>query len=267
MALVTVLSTDPEVVRAVSAPLPEDDLVATARSWSRLTWLVRERPASTVVVDSGSLPTDSTVYEAVTDLRRAFPSLAILFVVRPGADPVSLFRLGRAGMRSLVLVPLDSLEVEVRGALRVALSSGTSALVTRAVSACLPYREVAAVRASLDGVVRGWNTEAVAARLGLTRPHLSVRLKAVGLPSAGHLLIWAKLLHAARWLTDPGRSAESVARQLEYSSGSAFRRVLRTSLGVTPTEVVSLGGFRYVLTRFLDDCGLGDSVVFSRAVA
>ena len=267
MALVSVLTADPSVRSAVTGPLPKDDSVAVAKSWERLIWLVRERPATTVVVDSGALPRELSEYEAVTELRRRFPSLALLFVVRPGADPVSLFRLGRAGMRSLVLVPLDSLAVEIRGALRIALGGGTGALVTRAVSTCLPTREVTAVRAALDGVVRGWKTDEVAARLGLTRPHLSVRLKAAGLPSAGHLLIWAKLLHAARWLTDPGRSAESVARQLDYSSGAAFRRALRTGLGVTPSEVVSLGGFRYVLERFLDECGLGDSVVFARSVA
>jgi AraC-like DNA-binding protein len=81
------------------------------------------------------------------------------------------------------------------------------------------------------------------------------------------LLIWAKLLDAGRWLTDPGLSAENVSRQLEYSSGAAFRRALRTYLRVTPTQVKEEGGLRLVLRRFLDACGLGDSLVFDRPIA
>jgi len=151
--------------------------------------------------------------------------------------------------------------------MRAALMSGTASVVARAVTSHLPSRESMAIRMALEGVQRAWSTEDLAARLGVTRPHLSVRLKSVGLPSAGHLLIWAKLLHAGRWLTDPGRSAESVSRQLDYSSGAAFRRALRTYLGATPTEVKEKGGLRLVLGRFLDACGLGDSVVLGRSVA
>jgi AraC-like DNA-binding protein len=97
----------------------------------------------------------------------------------------------------------------------------------------------------------------LASTAGLSRPHLSVCLKAAGLPSVGHLLVWARLLHAARWLTDPGRSAESVSRQLDYSSGAAFRRALRSYTGATPTEVIEAGGLPYLLDRFLTRCGIG----------
>jgi hypothetical protein len=58
-----------------------------------------------------------------------------------------------------------------------------------------------------------------------------------------------------------------VSRQLEYSSGAAFRRALRTYVGATPTEVKEQGGLRLVLGSFLDACGLSDSVVFDRSVA
>ena len=264
MALVTVLTRDPKVRHAVRGPLLDTHFVAATRSWERLAWLVRERPATAAVLDSAALPGHLTEYAAVGELRRRYPSLAVLFIVRPGADPVSLFRLGRAGLGSLVLLPVDVLAGEVARAMRTVLMSETGSLVARALSFHVPSRESATIRMALEGVQRGWRTEDLAARLGLTRPHLSVRLKSAGVPSAGHLLIWAKLLHAGRWLTDPGRSAESVSRQLDYSSGAAFRRTLRTYLGATQTEVKEGGGLRLVLWRFLDACGLGDSVVFDR---
>lgn len=267
MTLVTVLTGESEVRGTVRALLPESSSVAATRSWERLSWLLKERPATTVVVDSGALPARLTLYGGVSELRRRFPSVSMLFIVRPGVDPVSLFRLGRAGLRNLVLIPLDSLATEMGDALRRASRGGTGALVTRVVSPFVPPREAAAVSVALEGALQGWDTEEVAARVGLTRPHLSVRLKSAGLPPAGHLLIWGRMLHAARWLADPGRTAESVSRQLEYSSGAAFRRALRTLVDATPTEVVSAGGLRFVLRHFLDECGLSDSVLLTRSVA
>jgi AraC-like DNA-binding protein len=123
------------------------------------------------------------------------------------------------------------------------------------------------IRSALNGVQLGWSSDELADRAGFTRAHLSVRLKACGLPSAGHLLLWAKLLHAGRWLTDPARSAESISRQLEYSSGAALRRALHNYVGRTPTTVKHGGGLRVVLRRFLDECGLGDSLLGERSVA
>lgn len=116
-------------------------------------------------------------------------------------------------------------------------------------------RPLSVLRMALDGVHRRPTSDEVAAWAGLSRPHLSVILKEWGLPSVGHLLVWGRLLHAGRWLTDPGRSAESISRQLEYSSGAAFRRALRSYVGGTPTEVAERGGFEFVMDRFMDLCG------------
>lgn len=267
MALVTVLTGDLRVRNAVRGPLPDTHSMASTRSWGRLTWLIRERPATEVVVDSEALPRKLRADHAVGVLRRRFPSLSMLFIARPGADPISLFRLGRAGLGRLVLLPVDSLCDSVERELRAALQGGTSSIVARAASPFVPPREMMALRVALAGALRGWTAEDLASRMSLTRPHLSVLLKDVGLPSTGHLLGWAKLLHAGRWLTDPGRSAESVSRQLGYSSGAAFRRALRTYVGATPTEVKDAGGLRCVLGAFLDACGFAGSLVFDRHVA
>ena len=265
MPFVTVLSTDPEVRGALRASLGAHS-VATARAWERLRWLVRERPVTGVVLDSDALPSGVATDAAVGELRRSFPSVATVFVARPATDPFSLFRLGRAGIGSVVLLPADHLSSAAE-ALGRALGSGTEAFVTRAVSTYLPRRETTAVRLAIEGVQHGWGTDELASTLGLTRPHASVRLKACGLPSAGHLLVWARLLHAGRWLADPGRTAESVSRQLGYSSGAAFRRALRNYVGMTPTEVKTFGGLRPVLSSFLDACGLPDTLQGDLSVA
>lgn len=270
MPLVTLLTGDPELQRAIREPGGGSRSIAPAevRSWEGLLRLVRERPVTAVVIDSAALDPRVPGDEAVGELRRLYPSVAIVLIARLHVDPVALFRLGRAGIGSLVLLPFDSLTGDGLGsALARSLGASTDAVVTRAVSPHVPPRELASVRLALEGVQRGWSADELAAMVGLTRAHASVRLRSCGLPSAGRMLTWAKLLHAGRWLGDPGRSAQSVSRQLEYSSGAAFRRALKSYTDLTPSEVRGRGGLRAVLDRFLDACGLPDSVERGRSAA
>lgn len=271
MPLITVLTRDSTVRAALAAPLGPDHHVASTRSWARLLWLVRERPVTLAILDSEAFPPGQSPDEGVTEVRRRFPSLGVVLAYRPQMDPQSLFRLGRAvvdsRIGSVALVELDGPAHGLRGAIARASAHCTEAMVTRAIGHRLPVWPTSVIRLALHGAQLGWTTEDLAERIGLTRAHLSVRLKASGLPSLGHLLLWAKLLHAARWLADPARSAESVSRQLDYSSGAAFRRALHNYIGTTPTDIREGGGFGFVLERFLDACGVDDSVRLDRSVA
>lgn len=268
MALLTVLTRESSVHGAVLQALEQDHEVAKTRSWARLLWLVRERPVTTVVLDCAAFPAGSEPDETLADLRRRYPSLATVFIHRPQLDPLTLFRLGRAGLDGLALIRLDGMQAALRGALEATAPKSTEAYVTRSLAGRLPMRETQVVRAALNGVQVGWRgADDFAGRVGFSRAHLSVLLAAQGLPSAGHLLLWAKLLHGGRWLSDPGRSAESVSRQLEYSSGAAFRRALHNYVGSTPTQVRDGGGLIVVLRHFLDACGIGGTLRSERSVA
>jgi len=257
MPFSVVLTRDSEAQHAIRASLTRAGLVAYASSWDRLMFLVRERPATCVVLDEGALPGSMGPAGSLTELRSSFPSVAQILVARPFTDPYTLFRLGRAGIDNLVLLRLDELDREMPEAVIRAASTGAYALVARVVSPYLPAREMRAIRLAFEGAQLGWSARDFAEGAGLTRPHLSVRLKDAGLPSAGHLLVWTRLLLAGHWLSDPGRTAESVSRQLDYSSGAAFRRALRNYVGGTPTMVRDAGGISFVMERFLDACGLG----------
>ena len=267
MSFLTVLTREAMIGQEAWSPFSAQHLVVRTGSWDRLLTLVRERPVTGVILDSDALPVRGDEEVPVIDLIRRFPSVAIVFVARPGMSRQALFRMGRAGLRSLVLLPLEDLVQDLGRATSRAFATSTSAIVTRLVSGRLPRREMKAIRAAMDGVSWGWGADQFAEGLGLTRAHLSVGLRSSGLPSAGHLLIWAKLLHAGRWLTDPGRTAESVSRQLGYSSGAAFRRVLRNYVGGTPTELIQRGGLRPVLDRFLNACNLEGRTGLGRHLA
>jgi len=257
MAFFAGLSDDPGLRSAVRSALSDRYVTAACGTMPRLLRLVRERPVTGVVVDEAAVSgRPGGIPGAVSEIRMHFPSVSLVFLAGPRTDPHTLLRLGREGIDSLVLLSPEGLLQSLPGACAQAYRRSVPSLVARRVSPYLPMWEARVLRMALDGVVRGWSAEDLAGRLCLSRPHLSERLKDAGLPSAGRLLVWGRLLHAGRWLEDPGRTAESVSRQLDYSSGAAFRRALRNYLGTTPTETRARGGLDFVLDRFLADCSL-----------
>jgi AraC-like DNA-binding protein len=255
MALITVLTRNRALVQATALTLREHHALLPVATWTRLNWALRERPVTCAVIDGSALKR-SDPEEELLDLSRRYPSVGLVLVAGEALPAGLLFRLGRAGVSGLVLLPVDGMARDLPAAVRKSLVRSTASLVTRVVSPSLPRRETEALRWALEAPQRGWSTEEVAARLGFTRPHASVRLDARGLPSLGHLVLWSRMLHAGRWVGEPGRSAESVSRQLGYANGSAFRRALRNYVGGTPTEVAEGGGLGLVLERFVDACDL-----------
>jgi AraC-like DNA-binding protein len=269
MAFVAILSRDPALRGHSWVTEPSAGMVST-RVPGRLLRLVRERPVTSVVVDSAVFADAWEPELVVREMGRRFPSVGVILLARPETSPYTLVSLGRVGLD--VRSPLGVLRLsELRHGLERALArverGGTRARVLRALGATLRTRERSVVAAALGGVLLGWGAEDLAADAGWTRPHLSERLRAAGLPSAGALLLWARMMHAARWLSEPGRTAESVSRQLAYANGATFRRALRNVLGMTPTALVAAGGLAVALRGFLDVCDLDDSLRDHRSVA
>lgn len=255
MGFVALLTRESPVRSLVERAAGPQRALAATPSWAAFLRLVRERPVTQAVLDLDSLGHRGCAVGRLASARDLFPHLPVVLLAHSRTDPTLLFRLGRAGVRDLLLLQVDDLEHELPRALLRVGARGTSSVVLRALSPLIPRRELVAVRTALDGVHHRWGADDFASVLGLSRPHLSERLKEVGLPSAGHLLIWTRLLHAGRWLEEPGRTGESVSRQLEYSSGAAFRRALRLYTASTPTQVVERGGLDFVLDRFMTACG------------
>jgi AraC-like DNA-binding protein len=257
MALLAVLAGDRPLEVRLAGLLEPRHVLALSHSWGGLNRVVRERPATEALVDLEAVPLFPSAERVLAGLRAQFPHLGLIVIVRRSQDPFTLFNLGRAGIRNLVLVPVEDLKAELPRALAQAGRRGATSLVVRALSAFLPLRELRTAHLAMDSVHRRWSAEEVSEMAGLTRPHLSECLKRCGLPSLGHFLLWTKLFHAGHWLEEPGRTGESVSRQLEYSSGAAFRRALKLYTGATPTHVRVEGGLRLVFRRFLRRYGLG----------
>lgn len=267
MMLIPILTCDVRLVTAARAAVHEPMSMTGVGSWDRLLYLVRERPVVSVVLDGAALPGVPGPEEKVADLSRRFPSLGCVVVSRPRTNPMTLLRLGGAGIAYVELVDWADVRRYLQRAVARSAAGSCTAQVLRAMAARIPLAERQVVRAALTGALAGWSAPDLAARAGWTRPHLSVRLRDCGLPSTGRLLLWARMLHAAHWCVEPGRTGESISRQLGYADGPALRRALRSYLEVTPTELRERDGLRYALPRFLDVCGLRDSLRADLSVA
>lgn len=252
MALLALLSRDPALSRGIAEQAPPGHRVLVAGAWSRLQQYLLNRPVTSILVDLDALSRGRSRAEVLRPLREGFPRTPVIVLARPSTEPSVLFELGRAGLRHLVLVRGEGWDLEFRRMLLDAGEEAPPALVTRRMGAYLPTRELHVLRRALEAVHVRPAADDFADSVGLTRPFLSECLKAVGLPSVGHLLLWSRLLHAGHWLEEPARSGESVARQLEYSTGSAFRRALKHYTGATPTEVATGGGLAFVFRCFME---------------
>ncbi|MBT8397853.1 MAG: helix-turn-helix transcriptional regulator [Gemmatimonadetes bacterium] len=259
MALLAVLARDRRHELRVGESLVPLHSLAFGRSWGGLNRVIRERPVTGAVIDLVAMPGFLSIEGALAGLRSQYPHLGLVLILEMRGDPFTLFRLGKAGIRGLEVLPIQEMGHGLTRAVARAGEDGATSLVMRGLSPLLPRREGKIAFLAMDSVHRRWSAEEVADEVGLTRPYLSECFKRVGLPSLGHFLLWVRLFHASHWLEEPGRTGESVGRQLEYSSGAAFRRALKLYTGATPTAIREGGGLGFVFNRFLTFTGLGSS--------
>ena len=254
MALIGIFANDRALRATLRSAIEPLHAVVDAPTWEVFLRTVRERPVAGALVRLGEKGGGRPTLSPLFDVRRRFPSIGLVAVLDHHRNPRLLFELGQAGFENLVLLSAGGLEWELRRWVARASLKGATATVLRALSPFVPPREINWVKTAMNGVDQCWSAEEFAEVVGLSRPFLSERFKRFGLPSVGHFLVWVRMLHAAHWLPDPGRTGQSVSRQLEYSSGAAFRRALRVYAGGTPTQVAENGGLSYVLKRFMMAC-------------
>ncbi len=259
MALLALLTPCKSLPGRLEAQLLGEHDLASAASWERLTWLVRERPVSGAIVDAQSLCDRSGVpfehaFSRVDSLRRGFPSVGLLVLCRPRVQGEFLFRLGSDVSGPLRLFQESDPPPRLLTEVGHTLESSASRQVLAGLAPHVRGGDLETIRRVVGGLHFRWSAERFAASTGMTRPALSHRLKHRGLVSVGRLLLWSRLLHAGVWLCEPGRTADSVGRQLEYSSGAAFRRALKVHTGATPTQVIARGGLPFVLSSFVGVC-------------
>jgi AraC-like DNA-binding protein len=225
--------------------------VAWAASWRELHRLVRTQPVGTVVVDLHAEARKDGVLR-VFRFGEKFPLTPV--VVWGEMDGRELFRLGKAGAADVVPSRDGGDRILVGEVLAEALERGLTERVDARLVGRVTEEARAVVRYAAARVPGGLQVPELAQAQGISVSTLERRCERWGIPTPGRLLLWLRALHGLRWLLEPGRSVESVADQLGYSSGAAFRRALRVTAGVGPGPLRSVQRLDRAVDGFLEEC-------------
>lgn len=241
----------------------DDHGLAWARNWRELDLLVKREPVAAAVADLHAERGKDGVLRVYRFARR-YPRTPI--VVWGDLDGRDLYRLGKAGA-SDVVVGADTTNA---GLVRELLTTLTTDDLAAEVDGRLE-RQVGAdgralVRLAARLIPSGAQVPELATATGVSVSTLERRCERWGLPTPGHLLLWLRIIYGLNWLLEPGRSVESVARQLGYSSGAAFRRAIKVTVGGQPTPLRNRAGVTAAIDGFLAACP-GDPAAAERQEA
>jgi AraC-like DNA-binding protein len=226
-------------------------------SWEALEHLCQESPVDIAIVD---LYADGSAnFEALRRLRTRFTGVTLVaYVAFAPERSRDLFDLGRSGVVGLLLTDTDDRPRTIRNVVERAEARGAAPELRRLLAEHAPLVRDAVLIAVTRAHER-LTAERLAEILAVSRRTLSAELLRAGFPPPSKLVTWGRLIVAGQMLADRQRSADAVARALDFPSGSAFRNTCQRYLNFKPSEVREAGGVNAVLPRFLVAAGLDSS--------
>lgn len=250
MALIAALLPNEEQRRALGDAARGHD-VAWAEDWRDLVRLVKARPAVAAVADLHAERGKDGVLRIYRFSQR-FPLTPIL--VWGDLDGRDLFRLGKAGATDVV-PGADAANPGVVGEMMEdALADQLADRLDQRLRSRVRREGRMLVRAATARIASGIQVPDMAALHEVSVSTLERRCEQWGLSTPGRLLLWLRILYGLQWLLEPGRSVESVAGQLGYSSGAAFRRAIKATVGGRPTPLRNAAAFDVALDAFVAEC-------------
>lgn len=251
MPRLSVLQGDPVACARLTAALGSEHQLRFSPRWSHLLDSVSARSIDGAIIDIYDGP-EPVPMAALRRFRQRHPGLAVIVYSDFEGREFDLFQVGRIGANAIVLPGRGDSHDELRQVVDDALAEAIALRVGYALRGDVRTGVLRIVRWAVAHAHRNPRAREISSAFGVGHETLNRRLRRAGLPTAGPLLVWAKLLRAGHWLQDRDRNVEGVAYQLGYSSGTAFRRALKRYTGATPTEVGDRGGLGFVLERFRD---------------
>jgi AraC-like DNA-binding protein len=250
MALIAALLPDPVDRAALRQAAATHELVY-ATSWRELSELLRQRPVTAAIADIHAEPRKDGVLR-IYRIVEGFPFTPV--IAWGELDGRDLYRLGKAGAADVILSRDADNTQQVTDILNGALAHGIPHLVETGLHDRLEPEARALVSFAAERIPSRIQVPDLAAAHDTSVSTLERRCERWGIPTPGRLLLWLRVLYGLRWLAEPGRSLESIAHQLGYSSGAAFRRAIQATLGVRGAPLRTPRSFHAALNRFLAEC-------------
>ena len=251
MALLALFQPDSTAhARLVDALAGEHDLVP-CESWSELWETCVRRPVAGSVIDPYNA-FDPVALPELLHFRRRFSSQAVIVYADFSGRELDLYHLGRLGVDGVILAGRDESRRLLRDRVEVALSCSLAKRVADALEGVLPDLGIRCLRWAIEHADENAQVPDLARAVRSSPRALSRELKALGLTSPRHLLLWGRLFQAARMLDSSDVTVEEVAFRLGYATGASLGRAFREQAGVSPTELLGRdGGVDRVLSAFV----------------
>jgi len=188
----------------------------------------------------------------VRRLRTASPGVAI--VVAAAADASlshAIMALGAAGVHGFLFPDQDTSALVVRHALASARSACAAEVILRAIGDVIPSGLRDFVSMCLTRPQEVSTVSRAAVMIGVHRRTLFHRCRdlADGF-GAEELLSWCRVLLAAHMLRDQHRTVESIALELDASSVTGLRNLLKRYTGMSASELRKQGGLPVAVQAF-----------------
>jgi AraC-like DNA-binding protein len=180
-----------------------------------------------------------------------FPAMPVVGYcsLRP-EDSQDIIALSSAGVHELAFKQHDDHAVLLRTILLSAEKACVADLVLHELEGRLPVRIRPVVEYCLTNPEQAHSVDDVARALGVNRKTLANHCRAEGFPAPGAVVAWSLILLMAGLLASPGVTVERVAGQLNFSSATALRNLLKRYTGLRPAELRTPDAVATLCTRF-----------------
>jgi AraC-like DNA-binding protein len=194
-------------------------------------------------------------FDRVRQLKLRFARVTLVaYVAFVPSRARDLFDAGRAGIDGLLIVDQDDSPLQLRSVIEQAEARGVAGLIRHRLGSLQPLVRDAVLVCVTRAHMR-LTSHRLADILSTSRRTLVAKLTQDKFPPPQKLISWGRLVVASQMLEDRNRSADSVARILDFPSGSAFRNTCQRYLGASPQEIRVKGGAAFVVEAFLKSVG------------
>lgn len=212
-----------EVLPCVSA---DDAIPAIARG---------DVHCTVVAVDASSFDRD---IGNIRRLREAFPSHPVVaWCQMQQLSSRQLLDIAEFSVTELVFRGLTDSKSAFAQVLRQARDRAKARDISGRLSHIMPPDMLPIFMAALEHAAEAMDVERLAASFGITRRTLFNRLVHSGLPKPRSFIIWCRLLVAGSLLDERGRTLDSVALLLNFSTPANLGASLRRYVGATITQL------------------------------
>ena len=253
MATVAAMLTDPRALQRLDAAVHGQHTLVHCASWDALEAACRDETVSLAILDL--FAEGKAQFDVIRRLKmRAERLTLVAYVTMTLERSRDLFDAGRAGLDGLLIAGQDDTPNAFRAVLERAEARGVAQLLRPRVAGVPPQVRDAIMVAVTRAHLR-LTGQKLAEILQITKRALVTELARAKCPPPQKLITWSRLIVSAQMLEDDKRTADGVARMLDFPSGSAFRNTCQRYLGATPHEIRGKGGAQWVIGLFVETLG------------